>query len=92
MRLLIGGSSTFLVHLKQLSYTLNSLGVESKLVFDGDYADGLGPDGGEAADFSQGPADVARCPHRRESANDPSQSDEARGPDRRVPAASFTIA
>ena len=41
MRLLIGGSSTFLVHLKQLSDTLNSLGVESKLVFDGDYADGF---------------------------------------------------
>ena len=41
MRLLIGGSSTFLVHLKQLSDTLNSLGVESKLVFDSDYADGF---------------------------------------------------
>ena len=41
MRLLIGGSSTFLVHLKQFSDTLNSLGVESKLVFDGDYADGF---------------------------------------------------
>ena len=40
MRLLIGGSSTFLVHLKKFSDTLNSLGVESKLVFDGDYADG----------------------------------------------------
>jgi len=41
LRLLIGGSSTFLVHLKQFSDTLNSLGVESKLVFDGDYADGF---------------------------------------------------
>ena len=41
MRLLIGGSSTFLVHLKEFSDTLNSLGVESKLVFDGDYADGF---------------------------------------------------
>ena len=41
MRLLIGGSSTFLVHLKKFSDTLNSLGVESKLVFDGDYADGF---------------------------------------------------
>ena len=41
MRLLIGGSSTFLVHLKQFSDTLNKLGVESKLVFDGDYADGF---------------------------------------------------
>ena len=41
MRLLIGGSSTFLVHLKEFSDTLNSLGVESKLVIDGDYADGF---------------------------------------------------
>ena len=41
MRLLIGGSSTFLVHLKEFSDTLNSLGVESKLVFDSDYADGF---------------------------------------------------
>ena len=41
MKLLIGGSSTFLVHLKEFSDTLNSLGVESKLVFDGDYADGF---------------------------------------------------
>ena len=41
MRLLIGGSSTFLIHLKEFSDTLNSLGVESKLVFDGDYADGF---------------------------------------------------
>jgi len=41
LRLLIGGSSTFLVHLKQFSDMLNKLGVESKLVFDGDYADGF---------------------------------------------------
>jgi glycosyltransferase involved in cell wall biosynthesis len=41
LRLLIGGSSTFLVHLKEFSDTLNSLGVESKLVFDSDYADGF---------------------------------------------------
>jgi len=41
LRLLIGGSSTFLVHLKKFSDTLNSLGVESKLVFDSDYADGF---------------------------------------------------
>ena len=41
MRLLIGGSSTFLIHLKEFSDTLNSLGVESKLVFDSDYADGF---------------------------------------------------
>ena len=41
MRLLIGGSSSFLFHLKEFSDTLNSLGVESKLVFDSDYADGF---------------------------------------------------
>jgi len=41
LRLLIGGSSSFLFHLKEFSDTLNSLGVESKLVFDGDYADGF---------------------------------------------------
>ena len=41
MRLLIGGSSKFLIHLKEFSDTLNSLGVESKLVFDSDYADGF---------------------------------------------------
>jgi len=41
LRLLIGGSSSFFFHLKEFSDTLNSLGVESKLVFDGDYADGF---------------------------------------------------
>ena len=41
MRLLIGGSSTFLFHLKEFSDTLNKLGVESKLVFDVDYSDGF---------------------------------------------------
>jgi len=41
LRLLIGGSSSFLFHLKEFSDTLNSLGVESKLVFDSDYADGF---------------------------------------------------
>ena len=41
MRLLIGGSSSFFFHLKEFSDTLNRLGVESKLVFDGDYADGF---------------------------------------------------
>ena len=41
MRLLIGGSSSFFFHLKEFSDMLNSLGVESKLVFDGDYADGF---------------------------------------------------
>ena len=41
MRLLIGGSSSFLFHLKEFSDTLNMLGVESKLVFDADYSDGF---------------------------------------------------
>ena len=41
LRLLIGGSSSFLFHLKEFSDTLNRLGVESKLVFDNDYADGF---------------------------------------------------
>ena len=41
MRLLIGGSSSFLFHLKEFSDTLNRLGVESKLVLDSDYADGF---------------------------------------------------
>ena len=41
MRLLIGGSSSFLFHLKEFSDTLNKLGVESKLVFDADYSDGF---------------------------------------------------
>ena len=41
MRLLIGGSSSFFVHLKEFSDALNRLGVESKLVFDADYSDGF---------------------------------------------------
>ena len=41
LRLLIGGSSSFFFHLKEFSDTLNKLGVESKLVFDADYADGF---------------------------------------------------
>ena len=41
MRLLIGGSSSFIFHLKEFSDTLNNLGVESKLVFDADYYDGF---------------------------------------------------
>ena len=41
MKILIGGSSTFFFHLKEFSDTLNSLGVESKLVFDADYSDGF---------------------------------------------------
>ena len=34
-------SSSFFFHLKEFSDTLNSLGVESKLVFDADYSDGF---------------------------------------------------
>ena len=41
MRLLIGGSNSFLFHLKEFSDTLNKLGVESKLVLDADYSDGF---------------------------------------------------
>jgi len=41
LRLLIGGSSSFIFHLKEFSDTLNNLGVESKLVFDADYYDGF---------------------------------------------------
>ena len=41
MRLLIGGSSSFFVHLKEFSDALNRLGVESKLVFDADHSDGF---------------------------------------------------
>jgi len=41
LRLLIGGSSSFFVHLKEFSDALNRLGVESKLVFDADHSDGF---------------------------------------------------
>ena len=41
MKLLIGGSSTFLFHLEEFTKKLNELGVETKLVFDADYADGF---------------------------------------------------
>ena len=41
MRLLIGGSSTFMFHLEEFTKKLNELGVETKLVFDADYADGF---------------------------------------------------
>ncbi len=41
LRLLIGGSSSFIFHLKEFSDMLNNLGVESKLVFDADYYDGF---------------------------------------------------
>ena len=41
MKLLIGGSSTFMFHLEEFTKKLNELGVETKLVFDADYADGF---------------------------------------------------
>ena len=41
MRLLIGGSSTFMFHLQEFAKKLNELGIETKLVFDADYADGF---------------------------------------------------
>ena len=41
MKLLIGGSSSFMFHLKEFSNKLNELGVETKLVFDADYYDGF---------------------------------------------------
>ena len=41
MKLLIGGSSTFMFHLQEFTKKLNELGVETKLVFDADYADGF---------------------------------------------------
>ena len=41
MNLLIGGSSTFRFHLEEFTKKLNELGVETKLVFDADYADGF---------------------------------------------------
>lgn len=41
MRILIGGSSSKLFHLKEFSDMLNSLGMEAKLVFDADYYDGF---------------------------------------------------
>ena len=41
MKVLIGGSSTFMFHLQEFTKKLNELGVETKLVFDADYADGF---------------------------------------------------
>jgi len=41
MKLLIGGSSTFMFHLEEFAKKLNELGVETKLVFDADYANGF---------------------------------------------------
>ena len=39
MKLLIGGSSTFMFHLQDFAKKLNELGLETKLVYDADYAD-----------------------------------------------------
>ena len=41
MKLLIGGSSTFMFHLQEFTKKLNELGVETKLVYDADYTDGF---------------------------------------------------
>jgi len=41
LRLLIGGSSSKFFHLQEFSHALEELGIESKLVFDIDYADGF---------------------------------------------------
>ena len=41
MKLLIGGSSTFMFHLQDFAKKLNELGLETKLVYDADYADGF---------------------------------------------------
>ena len=41
LRLLIGGSSSKLFHLQEFSHALESFGVECKVVFDADYADGF---------------------------------------------------
>ena len=41
MRLLIGGSSSKIFHLKEFSDALEKIGIECKLVFDADYSDGF---------------------------------------------------
>ena len=41
MRLLIGGSSSKIFHLKEFSNSLERIGIQCKLVFDADYADGF---------------------------------------------------
>ena len=41
MKLLIGGSSTFMFHLQEFAKKLNELGLETKLVYDADYTDGF---------------------------------------------------
>tara|TARA_B100000029_G_scaffold451273_1_gene475758 strand:- start:2888 stop:3946 length:1059 start_codon:yes stop_codon:yes gene_type:complete len=40
MRVLIGGSSSFMFHLQDFTKKLNEFGIETKLVFDADYTDG----------------------------------------------------
>ena len=41
MKLLIGASSSKIFHLREFSHNLHEKGVETKLVFDTDYADGF---------------------------------------------------
>jgi len=41
LRLLIGGSSSKIFHLKEFSNSLERIGIQCKLVFDADYADGF---------------------------------------------------
>ena len=41
MKLLIGGSSSKLFHLKEFAQNLERINVECKVVFDSDYADGF---------------------------------------------------
>jgi len=41
LRLLIGGSSSKIFHLKEFSDALEKIGIECKLVFDADYSDGF---------------------------------------------------
>ncbi len=41
MKLLIGASSSKLFHLKEFAQNLDKQGIETKVVFDADYADGF---------------------------------------------------
>ena len=41
LKLLIGGSSSKIFHLKEFSNSLEKIDIECKLVFDADYADGF---------------------------------------------------
>ncbi len=52
MKLLIGGSSTFMFHLEEFAKKLNEFGVETKLVYDADYATQRG--GGQKRLFQLG--------------------------------------